>query len=128
MGDTLVAEASIESDALRRIQIAVVINDQFGQTIVHSVDQDDRFEAQGTDGTFAVRVTFPDLRIYPGRYTFGSWCGWQSEDYDYIREAIDFTVEQGNVSNRTTKMVYGKAVCFAPTKWQDIDCRGLQHD
>lgn len=120
MGQSLFVEMDVMSDIKSGMQLAVVVSDHFGKTLIHAVDQDDKFIPRATLGHYCVRVKFPDLALYPGQYMLGVWCGYEREDYDYIREYARFSVEQGIVSGRVTKMVEGQAVFFSPTKWENL--------
>ncbi len=120
MGSPLTVRMIVRSESLRGgLQLAMIINDNYGRTILHAIDQDDSFQAQPSNGIVRATVSIPKVQLYPGQYSLGVWCGYESEDYDFIRESLTFHVAQAPQSSRVTEMRPGQAVFFTPTKWSN---------
>jgi lipopolysaccharide transport system ATP-binding protein len=118
MGTPLNIAMTVQSETMGdSLQFAIVINDRYGRTILHAIDQDDSFQARLVNGIVNVNVGFENVQLYPGQYSLGVWCGYESEDYDYIKECLTFHVVQASQSARVTEMRPGQAIFFAPTKW-----------
>ena len=120
MGESLSIELEIHSPATTRLHIDVMIEDFFGRRILHAVNQDDNFEPAIHDNSFRIRVTFPNLMLYPGDYNIAIACEYENELCDRIQNALPFRVEQRTVSGRLTPMRAGKAVYFSPTEWSNM--------
>ena len=122
LGESLTFELLLEAKAEDiKFQAMVQIQNEFGVNVYHcvSVDAGKPFFYSGLQSK--LKVTFPKLMLYPGRYnvTVGVYHpGLSTIRMDYIESAISFTVDQSAGLDEVRPLGKGYAVVHDVPEWE----------
>jgi lipopolysaccharide transport system ATP-binding protein len=123
MGGTLAIQMSVTAvERIPNLDLAVVIKTASGVNVAHVTDRDDSFVLGGVmpETTITLRVSIPELRLYPGAYLLSLWAGDFTHDFDYVIDAMSFTVVQSAFAARTSELSQNKALVLLPCSWRRV--------
>jgi lipopolysaccharide transport system ATP-binding protein len=120
MGATLVIQFDVARDAdvpSADLRFSCVISTTTGLPVLHISNEDDRFVFPNVERARVI-VTVAQLRLFPGTYAVSLWVGNQHyDDYDYVRDCLLFSVEQGNDPDRAYRMSWNNGLVYQPSTW-----------
>jgi lipopolysaccharide transport system ATP-binding protein len=124
MGGTLTIEMSAKAfERIPSLELALLIKTAYGVNVAHVTDRDDGFVVGSVtpETTTTVRVSLPELRLYPGNYLLSVWAGDFTHDFDYVIDGMTFTVVQSAFVMRTSELSQSKALVLLPCSWSRSD-------
>lgn len=124
MGETLVVEFDAEFHrAFRSINCSMEISRiDMGLRVLHMESQDCGYVMEDmAPGKHRFRVEIPNCLLYPASYQI-MLCLWgPGATFDYVHDALSFSMVQSNVSKRTAPLsLHRQAVFYQPSTWREI--------
>jgi lipopolysaccharide transport system ATP-binding protein len=78
-----------------KLSFAVLIHNILGAQIANMVDMDSKFKPGLLENDCIFELSLKDIRFYPGKYTLSFWIGNQSHPVDYVKECLQFKINEG---------------------------------
>jgi len=92
-----------------------------GLAVLHLTTSDAGFNPEPMSvGKHRFQMTMPNCLLYPGAYKFSLYVGSQEEPYDYVQDALAFTVIQSGYSKRSSPFYSHLGVFHSPSTWREI--------
>ena len=122
MGDKVTIEFAIQSkEPLHRLALSVSLKTSTGIPVLHLVDRDFGFTIDELYGTERIRVTIPQLALYPGSYLVSVWIGdSMGNDYDYVVDCLSIEVTEGTLIRRNG-LSWNQAVVACQSAWERVE-------
>jgi len=126
MGETIIVEFDLECYRIfKDLDITLeVMRTDMKINVLHLKNQDCGKSFENiSPGKHVFRIEIPNCMLYPRLYKISIWVGTNMEktQVDSVKQAVDFTMIQSDVTKRTQSLsIHKEAMFFTPSKWEAI--------
>jgi len=125
MGDTLIVELDVQFfRPFPSVNIALGIRRvDLGIEVLHLESEDCGLVLEDiSPGTRRLRIEIPNCTLYPAMYRISPHIWNPSVIYDYVPDAMGFSMVQTNISKRSLPLsLHKQAIFYQPSKWSILD-------
>jgi len=124
MGDSLIIEFEmVFHRPFKCVNLSVEIKrTEMGMNVLHLESQDCGLVIEEIPrGSRRFRVEIPDCLLYPTQYQI-SLCIWsEGNTFDHVNDILAFSVEQGAISKRSTRLsIHKEAIFYVRSQWKEL--------
>ncbi len=122
MGDTIIVEFELSSESmLNEVRLSLSVKTSTGVPVYHLVDEDCHFSIRRLLQPRRVRVTIPNVSLYPGTYVLSCWVGdAMYQDYHYAQDCLSFRITQSAFTKRNFPLSWNQGVVLQTSFWAEV--------